>query len=141
METRDILNAQGVKIGTLTYPIGTPEAFWQKMLALYSTPITMPIQDVVNLKVKKMFQFNEYLKQQMIAENILLGISQIPNGRNLCDIAFDPAYEQMRKCKYPEALAALATLKADNSQMLDPIITPARVQKYYDQIMEFISNL
>jgi hypothetical protein len=140
MAKRDII-VGGVKIGELDLPNGTPESVWADRMAAYAPPPARTLKEITTEYAQKMLRFNRELKTEMIAENMALGISAIPNGRNLCDIAFDPAYTELDKCKYPEALAALAALKADTSKHVNPIITPARITYYSNRIQEFLINL
>lgn len=142
MITRDVLNHLGEKIGEMSFADITLESEISAKLAVYAMPpaVKTPLE-IVREKAKKMTRFNIEIKEEVIAENMLLGISAIPNGRNLCDVALGPAFDEIRNCKYPEALALLYALKADSSKHFDVIITPERVQSFIDKIIGFLGAL
>jgi hypothetical protein len=92
-------------------------------------------------KTEKMLAFNYAIKRDLIAENIVLGITTINGGRDKADIAFGPVFNEIDKCKYPEALREMAILKATTSKHFGKVVTPERVQKYYDKIITFLGGL
>lgn len=77
METRDILNSRGEVVGQMSLPDGTSEEVWQEKLSRYLTPdIPSPLEQAKQ-KVEEAKVFGKKISDDFIAENLLLGITQL----------------------------------------------------------------
>jgi hypothetical protein len=100
-----------------------------------------PSMSLALMKAEKMLAFNQKIKRDLIAENIVLGITAINGGRDKADLAYGPVFNELDKCKYPEALRELVILKNTPVKHFGKIVTPERIQKYYDIIVQFLNTL
>ncbi len=71
METRDILNHLGVKIGELSLEDGTSEEEWSSRLAAYAEPPKDPVIEEIKLTVKRGKEIAEEVMETFKKNNIL----------------------------------------------------------------------
>lgn len=71
METRDILNHLGVKIGELSLPIGTSESQWAMILGTYSQVPKDPVIEEIKMSVKRGKEIADEVMETFKKNNIL----------------------------------------------------------------------
>lgn len=86
METRDILNYLGEKIGEMTLPTGTAEEIWQQKLATYAVPAPTAVKpDLTPRQVRQALVLNG-----IALESVTAAIAQLPEPqRSLAEIEWE----------------------------------------------------
>ena len=76
METRPVLNSDGIEIGEISLPEGTDESIWTNLLALYATseaPLTEA--EIIKNKFLSNMKFGSDLVADFLTRNTLVGLS------------------------------------------------------------------
>lgn len=104
METRDILNYLGVKIGELTLPSSTSEQEWGAALSAYAQP-PKSTRDIIIEKIKDYKRISVNLIDELKADNTLNGIT-VEQSDELFDLLQD-VLVRLREGAFPTALYRL----------------------------------
>lgn len=80
IETRDILDADDVVIGSLSLPEGTAEEVWKERLQSYRYVAPVPThEELLKAGLKAATVFGKDLAQQAVIDSLALGLAQAPN--------------------------------------------------------------
>lgn len=104
METRDILNYLGQKIGELSLPDDSSETDWANALAAYSQP-PKPIKDIIVDRLKDYKKSAAQLVDELKADNTLAGIT-VAQSAEMFD-NFGDVLAMLREGAFPTAIYRL----------------------------------
>lgn len=118
MQTRDILNYLGTKIGELTLDDGTSESKWAICLSAYAQPPT-PVKILVENKIKQYSYVSDELVASLKADNTLAGITTEQSAQ-MFD-SFGDVLQMLREGAFPTAIYRLSQ-KTPSGFVTQPMI-------------------
>jgi hypothetical protein len=115
METRDILNHLGVKIGELELPEGTSEDVWEEKLALYAAPPAVNINPITPRQIRLQLLKLE-ITNQSVVDAIVAAIPEPERTQALIEWEYSIGFD--RNAPFVDAVGLLLGF---DSQELDDL--------------------
>lgn len=140
LETRDVFDKNGNKIGEMTLPVDTPESVWSYHLRGYtfSSPVKTA-EEIVAEKIQQAINFGNKIVIEFATGNVLLGITQSGKTGQVADYLAG-VLRYVQSGSLHEVIAEIDRLKAVGlPEDLAPFVTEERLDTFKSKFVEFLS--
>lgn len=137
--TRNILNYNGICIGTLSLPDETTEDQWTDVLAIYAAPPPMPtLQQIVEAKLEAAIAFGTKMVTDAATQNVIDGVTAAGKYKDVSDFLQNLG-RYLREGSLLAAIDEITLLtETDIPETVQPFVTAEKLIAAQGRIQSFL---